>query len=39
VQGSIRSKYLSLGAEASLLGYPMPDETKLTGGTVTVQYS
>ncbi|MCU7731276.1 hypothetical protein ODJ79_46845, partial [Actinoplanes sp. KI2] len=32
VQGAIRSKYLSMGAEASFLGYPRSDETKLTGG-------
>jgi len=32
VQGGIRTKWLSLGAEAGFLGYPRSDETKLTGG-------
>jgi peptidoglycan/xylan/chitin deacetylase (PgdA/CDA1 family) len=32
VQGGIWTKYLSMGAEAGFLGYPMSDEVKLTGG-------
>jgi peptidoglycan/xylan/chitin deacetylase (PgdA/CDA1 family) len=32
VQGAIHTKYLSLDAEAGFLGYPLSDETKLTGG-------
>jgi peptidoglycan/xylan/chitin deacetylase (PgdA/CDA1 family) len=32
VLGGIRAKWISLGAEASFLGYPISDETTLTGG-------
>jgi LGFP repeat-containing protein len=33
VHGAIREKYLALGAEASVLGYPRTDETSCADGT------